>query len=152
MSHKSGIDLLSEFNSVFVFTPDWEAVLDSCQADRAARASSLRELAAASMMERRIGEYYANFERNCLDLTAESLSYTYIPKEYHYTLYYYDQAGNLVQTIPPAGVQPLSEGQITSVKNGTAIHPYHRLETRYRYNSRNQLVWQESPDGGGSRF
>ena len=22
---------------------------------------------------------------------------------YHYTLYYYDQGGNLVQTVPPAG-------------------------------------------------
>ena len=143
---------LSPSMDVFVYTPDWAAVLDSCQADRTARASSLRELAAASMMEGRLGEYFASFDRNCLELTAENLSYTYTPKEYHYTLYYYDQAGSLVQTIPPAGVQPLSEGQITSVKNGTAIHPYHRLETRYRYNSRNQLTWQDSPDGGESRF
>lgn len=29
--------------------------------------------------------------------------------EYHYTLYYYDQAGNLVKTIPPEGVQALSD-------------------------------------------
>ncbi len=36
--------------------------------------------------------------------------------EYHYTLYYYDQAGNLVKTIPPAGVQLLSQAQIDSVQ------------------------------------
>lgn len=27
--------------------------------------------------------------------------------EYHYTLYYYDQAGNLIKTVPPEGVNPL---------------------------------------------
>ncbi|MEO5684262.1 MAG: RHS repeat-associated core domain-containing protein [Chitinophagaceae bacterium] len=31
------------------------------------------------------------------------------PQEYHHTLYYYDQSGNLVKTIPPAGVQPVDE-------------------------------------------
>ncbi|MEP6749222.1 MAG: hypothetical protein ABJB86_15920, partial [Bacteroidota bacterium] len=31
------------------------------------------------------------------------------PLEYHYTLYYYDQPGNLVKTISPAGVQPVDE-------------------------------------------
>jgi hypothetical protein len=97
-------------------------------------------------------EFYTTLDRNCLDLTSENLAYTFTQKEYHYTLYYYDQSGSLVQTVPPAGVQPLSGGQIASVKNGTAIHPYHRLQTRYRYNSRNQLVWQESPDGGKSSF
>ncbi len=40
--------------------------------------------------------------------------------EYHYTLYYYDQAGNLVKTIPPAGVQLLKEpelSQLPTIKN-----------------------------------
>jgi RHS repeat-associated protein len=32
--------------------------------------------------------------------------------EYHYTLYYYDQSGNLVKTIPPEGVRLLTEDQI----------------------------------------
>lgn len=31
------------------------------------------------------------------------------PYEYQFTLYYYDQAGNLVKTVPPAGVQPADE-------------------------------------------
>ena len=30
----------------------------------------------------------------------------YHPKEYHYTLYYYDQAGNLAKTLPPLAVKP----------------------------------------------
>ncbi|HEV7782030.1 MAG TPA: LamG-like jellyroll fold domain-containing protein, partial [Chitinophagaceae bacterium] len=36
--------------------------------------------------------------------------------EYHYTLYYYDQSGNLVKTIPPEGVQLLDNGSIASVQ------------------------------------
>lgn len=37
--------------------------------------------------------------------------------EYHYTLYYYDQSGNLVKTIPPKGVQLLTDTQIGEVRN-----------------------------------
>ncbi|HTJ11853.1 MAG TPA: LamG-like jellyroll fold domain-containing protein [Dinghuibacter sp.] len=35
--------------------------------------------------------------------------------EYHYTLYYYDQAGNLIKTVPPAGVALLNGAQTDSV-------------------------------------
>jgi len=34
---------------------------------------------------------------------------------YHYTLYYYDQAGNLIRTVPPEGVQVLTPGQTLQV-------------------------------------
>ena len=36
--------------------------------------------------------------------------------EYHYTLYYYDQSGNLVKTIPPEGVNLLTDAQIDLVE------------------------------------
>ncbi|OCX50795.1 hypothetical protein BEL04_18875 [Mucilaginibacter sp. PPCGB 2223] len=41
-------------------------------------------------------------------------------QEYHYTLYYYDQADNLVRTIPPEGVQLLSGTQIGWVQQARA--------------------------------
>jgi RHS repeat-associated protein len=34
---------------------------------------------------------------------------------YHYTLYYYDQAGSLVRTVPPAGVKLLSDAEVIRV-------------------------------------
>ncbi|MGE7775630.1 RHS repeat domain-containing protein [Chitinophaga sp. NPDC101104] len=34
---------------------------------------------------------------------------------YHYTLYYYDQAGNLVKTVPPEGVRLLSDEGMTAM-------------------------------------
>lgn len=36
--------------------------------------------------------------------------------EYHYTLYYYDQSGNLVKTVPPEGVQFLTAAEIQEVQ------------------------------------
>ncbi|MBY0537295.1 MAG: hypothetical protein K2P88_15695, partial [Chitinophagaceae bacterium] len=78
-------------------------------------------------------------------------------KEYHYTLYYYDQAGNLIKTVPPKGVNPIYRRTfLDSVRsaraNNTYLVPIHTLVTRYSYNSLNQVVLQKSPDGGMSEF
>jgi len=40
-------------------------------------------------------------------------------QEYHYTLYYYDQAGNLVRTVPPEGVRPLTDPIVSLI-----AHPW----------------------------
>ncbi|RBL89109.1 RHS repeat-associated core domain-containing protein [Chitinophaga flava] len=45
--------------------------------------------------------------------------------EYHYTLYYYDQAGNLVKTIPPKGVKLLTEDELDAVRRD---RPYNIAE------------------------
>ena len=50
--------------------------------------------------------YRANLAAACMANIAERETFTmqYTLSEYHYMLYYYDQAGNLVKTVPPAGV------------------------------------------------
>ncbi|OYW20465.1 MAG: hypothetical protein B7Z54_01080 [Sphingobacteriales bacterium 12-47-4] len=94
----------------------------------------------------------------CLNLgNRESFTVTRPVSEYHYTLYYYDQAGNLVKTIPPEGVRPnrdpewLAEVEEKRLLKETQV-PSHFLPTVYRYNSLNQVVSQKSPDGGLSKF
>lgn len=106
----------------------------------------------------------------------EDLNYSYSDKEYQYTLYYYDQAGNLVQTVAPEGIHRLGDnlkkdgGNIDAINKeiktirankpdfndntskGVVVSPEHRLQTEYKYNSLNQLVWQKTPDGGETRF
>lgn len=80
--------------------------------------------------------------------------------EYHYTLYYYDQAGNLVKTIPPQGVDvskfawaaSYSDSVKIARRNKLLLRPDHGLRTEYRYNTLNQVVAQTSPDGGLSKF
>ncbi|WP_226180726.1 hypothetical protein [Hymenobacter lucidus] len=94
---------------------------------------------------------------------SESFFLSYPLGYHHFTLYYYDRGGNLIKTVPPAGVQPLSEGTMTSLltnlenggyswlrNNGPA--PAHTLRTTYFYNSLHQLTSQASPDGGTTEF
>ena len=80
----------------------------------------------------------------------ENFTLTYSNQEYYYTLYYYDQAGNLTMTVPPEGVYPLVASNFTNGYNGA--NPAHKLQTYYRYNSAGQLVYQQNPDGGVANF
>ena len=82
--------------------------------------------------------------------------------EYHYTLYYYDQAGNLTHTVPPNGVAILTPSQTNLIvayheagMTGTPpaiTEPAHSMITRYVYNSLNQVKEKNSPDGGVEKF
>ncbi|SIN69220.1 RHS repeat domain-containing protein [Chitinophaga niabensis] len=93
-----------------------------------------------------------------LDAAAkEKFAVTYSSSEYHYTLYYYDQAGNLVKTVPPAGVvKDRSHAWLDQVKSarnaGQRLVPAHTMETSYRYNTLNQVIAQKTPDAGISNF
>ncbi len=82
-------------------------------------------------------EYYTQ----CVDATKVNDDFTvsYDLGYHHYTLYYYDRAGNLMRTVPPLGFN-------TTDPNN------HTLVTDYHYNSLGQLVKQNSPDGGETRF
>ena len=111
-----------------------------------------------------------NFRERYLEEAVSSLVETFeasfVDREYHYTLYYYDQAGNLVQTVPPKGVDridlSINEDEVKDARmvndditNGEVtgdVLPEHNYRTEYHYNSLNQLVWQHTPDGGESYF
>lgn len=109
-------------------------------------------------LTRALKEFEAQYRAKCMAANKlEAFTVSYVPKEYHYTLYYYDQAGNLVKTVPPAGVRPdYSATFLADVKAKrntiNAETPDHELLTEYRYNSLNQVVVQKSPDGGTSKF
>jgi len=100
-----------------------------------AYAQQLKKTYVAQQVQNFKEEYLSSATNNLV----EKLDLSYVDQEYQYTLYYYDQAGNLVQTVPPEGVK----------RNGSGVH---NLETKYRYNSLNQLVWQSTPDGGITTF
>jgi len=59
-------------------------------------------------------DYREAYFAKCLSITP-SLVMEGNQQEYHYTLYYYDQSGNLVKTIPPKGVTYLTPNQIADV-------------------------------------
>ncbi|WP_207512921.1 LamG-like jellyroll fold domain-containing protein [Longitalea luteola] len=80
--------------------------------------------------------------------------------EFHYTLYYYNQAGNLIKTVPPEGVDvskfawasAWSDSVKAARKANQLLTPAHRLTSEYRYNTLEKLVAQKTPDGGLSEF
>jgi photosystem II stability/assembly factor-like uncharacterized protein len=92
--------------------------------------------------------------------SLERLRADYQSSEGHYTLYYYDQGGNLIKTIPPEGVEPINLAAIEPISGLTyevkikndrdnktkTVFTNHRMATRYEYNSLNQLIRQKMPD------
>jgi RHS repeat-associated protein len=102
-----------------------------------------------------LAKYYAK----CMK-AIETMHYNYPDRQFHYTLYYYDQAGNLVRTVPPAGVHLLAPALSGQIDNGRDSHIFnasagitsHTLVTNYDYNSLNQIKWQITPDAGKTIF
>ncbi len=125
-------------------------------------------------MESKLEEWEKAYRAKCLSAQQlESFSVQYVNAEYHYTLYYYDQAGNLVKTVPPQGVSPkfgdatfladVKAARTSYIAGGTytdmtatiptrSLVPDHSLITQYRYNTLNQVVEQKTPDAGTSHF
>ncbi|MEI9921935.1 MAG: RHS repeat-associated core domain-containing protein [Bacteroidota bacterium] len=129
----------------YKFDIDWDVVRDTC----IARAASERKYLIDQLLQQGLENYATGLYRqyNPLGSAIEELDYSYVPQEYHYTLYYYDQAGNLVQTVPPAGVVPLVDFNVESPG-----YPDHKLLTHYKYNSYNKLELQASPDADTTLF
>lgn len=98
-------------------------------------------------------EFINNYLTYCTDNTQETFTAETQLHEYHYTLYYYDQAGNLSRTVPPKGVQPIADPnllqQIIDHRADDVIqpeYPDHKMPTAYQYNSLRQLITKQMPD------
>ncbi|UII80114.1 RHS repeat-associated core domain-containing protein [Flagellimonas sp. CMM7] len=114
------------------------------------------KLALSAQVERCIAETQevsresvANFLKDIEQINdTVSLAYANNSDVYHYTLYYYDRAGNLVRTVPPAGVNVATDGD----GNIARVPTNHTYVTGYDYNSISQLGSQNTPDGGTTNF
>jgi RHS repeat-associated protein len=107
-----------------------------------------------------LSTFASSYTAKCLaTVPGETFTATDTSSEYHYTLYYYDLAGNLQKTVPPAGARPNFSSAFTNQVDtartnghGTVIVPSHVLVTNYRYNSLNKVIVQQTPDAGISHF
>ena len=102
----------------------------------------------------------------CMEQAVEEFYTQFNLFNYQYTLYYYDQAENLVRTVPPEAVRPLdasptspyfTDGKLNSPtilpEHGTLGNPMHdNYVTQYQYNSFNNPIWQKTPDAGVTTF
>ncbi|PCJ29896.1 MAG: hypothetical protein COA99_19035, partial [Moraxellaceae bacterium] len=109
------------------------------------------------------GEFTREYNEQCVEaFNTENFNYTGNFRQYQYTLFYYDQAGNLIQTVAPEGVNELPASQNTAINaardgvidsqnpsNLAAVLPTHEYKTTYEYNSYNQLDLTTNPDQDG---
>ena len=108
--------------------------------------------------------FEANYKQTCSNaFQTENLKYLGKTKNYQYTLFYYDQSGNLVKTVAPQGVSILSNASNAAINTARAgvvsqtnfpavtpaIKPVHSFETKYQYNSYNQITSTTNPDQQG---
>lgn len=99
-----------------------------------------------------LAEQADDYRRHCMDAAQELFELDYQDRTYHYTLYYYDQAQNLVRTVPPGGVNLVTQStdfdQIIEDRANKSRKYFteHQLITKYEYNSLNQLTKQSVPD------
>ncbi|MBX3102795.1 MAG: hypothetical protein KF690_09825 [Bacteroidetes bacterium] len=85
-----------------------------------------------------------------LTATEKPLPTPQPPKHYQWTLYYYDQAGNLVRTLPP---EAICQDSLHAFAPGRSQwHQNAALATTYTYNSLNQPTRHTSPDGDTTRY
>lgn len=84
-------------------------------------------------------DFHVRYMTKCLNALA-TLTLSDSLFEYHYTLYYYDRAGNLVKTIPPAGVKLLTDLEVLDVKNHRA------KQTDGCYAASNNIVLNDDGD------
>ncbi len=85
----------------FGFNVDWDLEIQRCMENAFKQDSTLLAYATEKVYEDAISRFYNAYRTDCLGKVREGLAYSYLSKEYHYMLYYYDQAGSLVQTVPP---------------------------------------------------
>ncbi len=107
---------------------------------------------------------------SAIECLVENFNMSYMDGEFHRTLFYYDQGGNLTRTVPPAGQDvvfeqsymsdptlqtAIDDARLNSLDLGSStpnMLPDHRYPTTYHYNSLSQLNRQVTPDGGTSVF
>ncbi|MEZ4850686.1 MAG: hypothetical protein R3B93_19130 [Bacteroidia bacterium] len=108
-----------------------------------------------------LAEFETGYKESCWGVN-ENLVMSYELDEYHYTLYYYDQSGSLVQTVPPEGVDVLTgmteqkiadidQWKETGTPPTTGLEPVHELKTRYNMDSYGKIVGSRVPDEDGAR-
>ena len=126
--------------------PDHVFEFLSCEEQTADHALTLLSGQYHECIEDRVEALETQYLQNCIDPDSikDIFTVSYELGYYHYTLYYHDRAGNLVQTIAPEGVD---EDNTTRLERTN-----HEFRTQYRYNSLGQLIWQRTPDGGETQF
>jgi RHS repeat-associated protein len=141
-------------SSIFRYEFDFDTLKNDCIEQLMAQAAWNAQNDYNEMVQEFMTQYMANHYTKCFsDDLYEDFHVEFMNYEHHYTLYYYDQADNLVRTVPPAGYIPVPwTGFSASGVYDGVTEPGHVMKTEYTYNSLNEVLTAQSPDGGLTTF
>ena len=157
-------DLVPEIMKCWVYT-------DICGDEELALEDYYSNLAYLQAIEDAKAEFVEGYIAHCLGVIpggdnshyVETMDVDYTDKEYHYTLYYYDQAGNLVRTVAPREVSMVADVDLQAVKdnrNDPVTYPTRKLPahtsnqdyTKYTHNSLNEVLTDIALDHDGNQY
>ncbi|MAC95424.1 MAG: hypothetical protein CMC96_07970 [Flavobacteriales bacterium] len=143
-------------------------VKESCEDLKYSDALAKAQIKYQKYLEEQEGTFRKDYRRFCLNqdttkaFTNQFLNMTYGSSERQFTLYYYDQAGNLVMTVPPDGIDTnflvnydgTVSDDIAAYRNGSGapVLPNHTKRTTYKYNSDNNIIRQVTPNSDTTHF
>lgn len=123
-------------------------IYEDCVSSMMNQAETNAKLIYQSYVDQYSAAFIKKYKEDCIKNVSEKYQRQYNINEYHYTLYYYDQAGNLTRTVPPKGVHKLSAADVISLQSATppTIFPVHTYVTNYKYQSYGAPVASNTPD------
>jgi RHS repeat-associated protein len=128
----------------------YDPAFPDCEAELASRLHTAIDRQVDQLITARVSSYRDQYYNVCGSPTRLDDKLTILKKDgqYHYTLYYYDRAGNLVRTVPPDGIAaPLPVGSEADVIASRKLLPQHKMITEYQYNAAGYRIRVHSPDG-----
>jgi RHS repeat-associated protein len=117
----------------------------SCEQAVAAQMLNSLDQQAGQFVDEELARIRNEYRQKCINELVDQTKVSFQLNYHHYTLYYYDRAGNLVKTVPPKGVEMI-QGPVPTSR---LMHPDYTFITEYAYNSLHQLVRQRMPDHEG---
>ncbi|OFY11305.1 MAG: hypothetical protein A2W94_07175 [Bacteroidetes bacterium GWE2_42_42] len=136
--------------------PTLEELITDCENQNQIEADFQEQLLYNQLLNQQLPLTIAAYNEMALNNIEgrEHFAVYYQSNEFLYTLYYYDQAGNLVRTVPPEGVHPIAVLDLPQVQNHRnnptsypSVYPDHSMVTSYEYNSYQLVTEQTIPDG-----
>lgn len=120
----------------------------TCEEELARRLQRDLSRQAAGCIDAKVAEAEANYVTNCTvpENVEDKFTITYAVNYYHFTLYYYDRAGNLIKTVQPKGVD------VDVLRTDRTDHPAHTYTSAYEYNSLGQRTRQVNADAGLTEY
>jgi RHS repeat-associated protein len=129
----------------------------NCNQDNIDYVSAILESELANCRQAEIDSSLAIYTESCTLPASvnDSMIIEYGVDYVHFTLFYYDVAGNLIKTVPPKGVDMIVDADGDSTLDSQPSRndvKNHTFLSEYQYNSLGQRTYESTPDGGVKEF